>query len=240
MCPPCPRTCVTHVSGPYTSPKESRQRKGDPTVCDPPLRYGQPAVLAFRGVSQNSLRSNSCEPLSAKRCAPRRSQRGVTRAVAALGRGYPTGLRFARPRWKKTQGPRARTSHTRTRHGALTLVPSGCAEERRRKRDQGRSCLSGAQRSEFCGPPLSPSTAGCPQRSGGTQTAGSPSFAYFSWRDKKSKSPAGARPGQQPKQEEQPHPTRSTSSTAKATPANRESSPRTEDSINPTGSSPAE
>ncbi len=24
--------------------------------------YGQPAVLTFRGVSQNSLRSNSCEP----------------------------------------------------------------------------------------------------------------------------------------------------------------------------------
>ena len=41
-------------------------------------------------------------------------------------------------------------------------LPSGCAEERRGKRDQGRSCLSGAQRSEFCGPPLSPSTAGCP------------------------------------------------------------------------------
>jgi hypothetical protein len=37
-----------------------------------------------------------------------------------------------------------RTHHTRTRHGALTLVPSGCAEERRRKRDKGRSCLSEA------------------------------------------------------------------------------------------------
>jgi hypothetical protein len=46
----------------FASPKESKQRKGDPTVCDPSLRYGQPAVLAFRGVSQNSLRSNSCEP----------------------------------------------------------------------------------------------------------------------------------------------------------------------------------
>jgi len=77
-------------------------------------------------------------------------------------------------------------------------IPSGCAEERRGRRDQGRSCLSATKWSEFCGPPLSPSTAGCPERSAGTQTAGSPSFAYFSWRDKKSKSPAGARPGQQP------------------------------------------
>jgi len=46
-------------------------------------------VLAFRGVSQNSLRSNSCEPWSAKCCAPRRSQRGFDtgRAVASLGPG---------------------------------------------------------------------------------------------------------------------------------------------------------
>ena len=40
--------------------------------------------------------------------------------------------------------------------------PSGCAEERRGKRDKGRSSLSGTKCSEFCGPPLSPSTAGLP------------------------------------------------------------------------------
>jgi hypothetical protein len=68
----------------FASPKESKQRKGDPTVCDPSLRYGQPAVLAFRGVSQNSLRSNSCEPLSAKHSAPRRRQRGGGTHVPSL------------------------------------------------------------------------------------------------------------------------------------------------------------
>ncbi len=46
----------------FASPKKRRQKKGDPAVCVPSLRYGQPAVLTFRGVSQNSLRSNSCEP----------------------------------------------------------------------------------------------------------------------------------------------------------------------------------
>jgi hypothetical protein len=39
---------ATHLS--FASPKESKQRKGDPTVCVPSLRYGQPAVLSQNGV----------------------------------------------------------------------------------------------------------------------------------------------------------------------------------------------
>src|SRR2546425_8023536 len=35
----------------FASPKESKQRKGDPAVCDPSLRYGHPAVLGPAGVS---------------------------------------------------------------------------------------------------------------------------------------------------------------------------------------------
>ena len=56
----------------------------------------------------------------------------------------------------------------------------------------GRSCLNGAAqpRSEFCGPTLGSSTAGCPERSAGTRVAGLPSFASFSWERKKRKSPA--------------------------------------------------
>ena len=38
----------------FASPKESKQRKGDPAVRVPALRFGQPAVLAFRGVRANS------------------------------------------------------------------------------------------------------------------------------------------------------------------------------------------
>jgi len=82
----------------FASPKKRRQKKGDPTVCVPPLRYGQPAVLDVGGGPQNSLRSNSCGPYPSYVCAPRHSQKGATRAVAALGyRTAWTGLRFARP-----------------------------------------------------------------------------------------------------------------------------------------------
>ena len=40
----------------------AKQRKGDPGVCVPPLRYGQPAVLGSGGVSLNSLRSDNASP----------------------------------------------------------------------------------------------------------------------------------------------------------------------------------
>ena len=39
---------ATHFS--FASPRESKQRKGDPGVCVPPLRCGQPAVLDPAGV----------------------------------------------------------------------------------------------------------------------------------------------------------------------------------------------
>jgi hypothetical protein len=190
----------------FASPKESNQRKGDPAVCVPPLRYGQPAVLGYGGGPQNSLR-----------CAPLRQLRPLSRLrlrSSAQPEGSGSGHRCARP--QKPNGPslcsasaigrsgRARPPHTRTRHGALTLIPSGCAEERSVSRIRARSCLSATQWSEFCETPRNASTAGCPQRSGGSQTVGSPSFAYFSWRDKKSKSPAGARPGQRPQQKARP------------------------------------
>ena len=34
----------------FVSPKKPKEKKGDPTVCVPPLRYGQPPVLASSGV----------------------------------------------------------------------------------------------------------------------------------------------------------------------------------------------
>src|ERR1017187_4348187 len=43
---------ATHLS--FASPKESKQRKGDPTVCVPTLRFGQPALLTKRGRYANS------------------------------------------------------------------------------------------------------------------------------------------------------------------------------------------
>lgn len=78
----------------FAPPKKSRQKKGGPTVRDPPLRSGQPAVLVPKAVRQNSRRSlrslcsDSCRKLEHEAvasysatarlwpCAPRHGQRG--------------------------------------------------------------------------------------------------------------------------------------------------------------------
>ena len=141
--------------------KKVTKEKATPLSATPALRYG--ATCGAR-VSRGLAELASLKQLRALIRETLRSSaqpEGVGRAIAALGPGYPTGLRFARPR-KKTRSGSIPAPHTRTRHGALTLIPSGCAEERRGKRDKGRSCLSATKWSEFCGPPLSPSTAGCP------------------------------------------------------------------------------
>jgi hypothetical protein len=83
--------------------RQKKVTKEKATHCLRPLRFatGQPAVLAFRGVSQNSLHF---VPLKQLRALIRETLRssaqpeGVERAIAALGPRFPTGLRFARPR----------------------------------------------------------------------------------------------------------------------------------------------
>jgi hypothetical protein len=132
----------------FASPKESKQRKGDPTCCVPSLRCGQPAVLGPDGVSLNSLRSNNAIPDPSGPPLLGASRRGG-------------GKEYRIP------------EETRTRHGESLLVfvlvslssvpfpiaPCGCAEERRLRRIRDRDCLSKASSSET---PPEPSTAGCP------------------------------------------------------------------------------
>ena len=81
-------------------------------------------------------------------------------------------------------------------HPHSFLHPVGLGRGAQAKADQGsRLSEPKASSSET---PLLASTAGCPQRSGGTQTIGSPFFSLgFFGEAKKSKSPAGARPGLQ-------------------------------------------
>ena len=79
--------------------------------------------------------------------------------------------------------------------------PSGCAEERRFWRIRARVCLSDAKRREFSETPTKLSTAGCPQRSEGTQPVGSLFLGLLSFGEaKESESPAGARPGPRARQ----------------------------------------
>ncbi len=77
----------------FASPKESHQRKGDPTRCVPSLRCGQPAVLGFGGVSLNSRRFASLKQTRAHIRQNLRSSahpegnprdRTSTRAIASL------------------------------------------------------------------------------------------------------------------------------------------------------------
>jgi hypothetical protein len=152
----------------FASPKESKQRKGDPTVCVPPLRYGQPVVLDSGGGPQNSLRSNSCGPDPACICAPRRIQKGWE----------PTGHRFARPNPNATANSIPPTA-ARSAAGAwwpseakARVVPPPLCMRRGAQgfADQGSQLF---ERSEFCETPRNPSTAGCRQW-------GRLSFAYVS------------------------------------------------------------
>jgi hypothetical protein len=48
------RPAATHLS--FASPKESKQRKGDPAVCDPSLRYGPLRCSVQPGSAQTRLR----------------------------------------------------------------------------------------------------------------------------------------------------------------------------------------
>ncbi len=187
----------------FVSPKESNQRKGDPTVCVPSLRYGQPAVLGESGGPQNSLR-----------CAPLRQLRPLSRfplRSSAQPEGSGSGHRCARPsmpnrpslRSAGVKGPGPAHPYTPYKYAPWRVDshPLWLRRGAQRFADQGSQLF---ERSEFCKTPRNASTAGCPQLRCGSQTVGPPFFAYFLWRDKESESPAGARPGQQPQQKARP------------------------------------
>ena len=196
----------------FASPKESRQRKGDPAVSDPALRCGQPAVLAG-GVRRRThcalaaLRSNSCgesdhaacascgAPAHPAHCAPRRRQKGVgnARAIAALGPGKnpdaeaersdgPNGYRTPSGRAEKRRGWGGPGQRSMPRLCGLTRC--GCLSEAPQARSEFRSAAPGL------------SIAGCPgaKRRGHGQW-GRLSLVPFFGEAKKGTAPPGALPG---------------------------------------------
>ncbi len=143
-----------------------------PLRCAP----GQPAVLNSGGVSLNSLRSNNAIP-----DPPESPLLGASR------------------RANREQGPKTKDKYpTRTRHGeSLFLLVFGFPSSAvwysvphpfwmRRgaegQTDQGKNLF---ERSELFLTPAGPSTAGCPQRSGGTQQVGSPFLCLLSFGEAK-------------------------------------------------------
>jgi hypothetical protein len=164
----------------FASPKESKQRKGDPTVCVPPLRYGQPVVLDSGGGPQNSLRSNSCGPDPACICAPRRIQKGWDRAAFALARPQvqqpiPKPARVTIP---TTVARSAAVAWWPSEAKARVVPPPLCMRRGAQGfADQGSQLF---ERSEFCETPRNASTAGCPvAKRRGRRQWGRLFFGYF-------------------------------------------------------------
>ena len=140
-----------------------------------PPRKRPAAGAARRGGSPKAGQPNSH---TGHRCARPTPPGRKRRALRRLGRAQQW------PEWMSACG-----------------FPSGCAEERRFWRMRARVCLSDAKRREFSETPTKLSTAGCPQRSEGTQPVGSLFLGLLSFGEaKESESPAGARPGPRTRQ----------------------------------------
>jgi len=198
------------VSLSFASPKESKQRKGDPTVCVPALRFGQLAVLSPSGVRANSLRSNmrSPDPLGLPLLSAHR------RAGGGIG-DYRPLLRSAREMAKcrlRVRLPVAVVLPLPTRllllsHASAMAYRDAAGEPgpkplcvrraAQHNEDQRDACLS---RRRVCGQPSFCEQRRVPrERSGrGRRQWGRLFFAYFLLaKQKKVRPPPGGHPGQQ-------------------------------------------
>ncbi len=161
------------------SPRESKQREGDPMVWVPPLRCGQPAVLAESGVEPE---------LAALRQSLALIHFRLRSSAQPDGWGNESGCGEARTRKARPrQSPMAI---------ALPPPPPFCMRRGAQgQTDQGsRLSEPKASSSET---PAGPSTAGCPRSvsAGGRRQQGRLSFAYFSLARQRKVSCRRATPG---------------------------------------------
>ena len=164
----------------FASPKKSKQKKGDPAVCDPcganlrrgvcgvrrGTRYALARCARTTTASQITKHARSDAHATPQTPRRRRSQKGV---------GSPTAQQPNSPTAQQPHGPLLRSAPMGA--GALRRaapgraqrwpegmfgcgIPSGCAEERSGQRIRARDCLSAAGASSSETPPA-PSTAGC-------------------------------------------------------------------------------
>ena len=158
--------------------KKVSKEKGDPAVCVPPLRYGQPAVLGpdGAGLELATLRQSPVLVRLALRSSAHTE--GWWRRERIRDRA-PARTRFARPRLPAS---------------AFFSPPVGLGRGAQRKMDQGERL---SERSEFELDPIFREHRRLPRSAAqGSQTIGSPFFWVLFFGDaKKSASPAGARPG---------------------------------------------
>ena len=166
----------------FASPKESKQRKGDPGVCVPTLRFGQPAVRASGGVRANSLHCVALKQCAAlirlKLCSSAQPQGvGADSQTAEQPDTEVTGFAWVLSLVSDPDSP--------VLAGPVLCPKSGI---------RTAHCLSAAS---LGGPPLFGHITGCPKRSAGTRTRGRLSFAYFSLAKQRKVSSRRATPGQQ-------------------------------------------
>ncbi len=147
----------------FASPKESKQRKGDPQSATPSRCEGANLRRVGCGVRRGTrfaLRAPLGQPrrvrarsmgastpmLTPQPPRRRRSQQGVGQPNS------PTGHCFARPHLAGASATRCagRAERSKGPNGCPPPgFPSGCAEERSGQRIRARYCLSAVKRSEF-------------------------------------------------------------------------------------------
>ena len=183
--------------------KKSKQKKATPLSVSLRFAAGNLRCSEKAGVRRTrctSFRSDSCGPYPAFPCAPRHSQRGLgsTRRGASLcgvQECFRSGSSFKAERSKGLSGICGRAQR-------WPEPPLWLRRGAQRFADQGSQLF---ERSEFCETPRNASTAGCPQRSGGSQTVGRLFFGYFLLaKQKKVTRPPGRDPADNLKKVKQP------------------------------------
>ena len=170
--------------------KRKSPKKRRPAVRVPALRFGQPAVLEPSGVSLElaTLRFAQTiaipDPLASALLGPART--------GQLGAGAGTNTNKDTP-WRVLVSSGIRYWYSAVGISSPRSHPLWMRRGAQGQTDQGWRCLSEAQRSEFSQTLAGPSTAGCPQRSGGTQQPGSPFLllTFLLAKQKKSELPPG-------------------------------------------------
>ena len=203
----------------FASPKESHQRKGDPTVCVPcaslrgNLRCSRPA-----GSRSNSLRCASLRQSRALIRWPLRSSahtegrgsqnsRTATRAIASLGPllwAQAPCAGHSACRVERSDDPNGCWGvHPLLAAPAAGWLRGGMGARAPMLRDlTRRGCPSGAaqQQSEFHGAPRNRTAAGLPLRTAkGSQTWGRLLLPSFLGDARKEGAPPGAHPGTRPR-----------------------------------------
>ena len=170
--------------------KESNQRKATPSVCDPSLRYGQPAVLASGGSRRTRFAQTAAALLPPAPALLGTARGGQTGQLALRALQYP-GSCFAHRR--RAQRSPCGPSEATARPKPLWLC-------RGAQRQAGKASQL-FERSEFCDARLLRAPQVARSEAQGHRQRGRLFFAYFLLaKQKKVGAPPGAHPGQQPTQ----------------------------------------